>query len=93
MAKVKISKWDAELRIPLDDKQEIGDLKLGDEVEMTVKGKVTALQLREPDSYDKKRGIDSSGTLTVMADSVQIGEEVTEFEVASMNYDGDCCCD
>lgn len=91
MAKVKISKWDANVTIPLSADQEIKDLAIGEEITMTMTGKVKRLSLEDPDEYDKERGIDKSGSMTVLVDEVTIGEETTEFEIQTQNYD--VCCD
>lgn len=94
MPKVKIDKWDAELSIPIPAEQDLTGMKLDDEIEFTVKGKVIGLNLRSPDEWEKKKGIDKTGNLRVLANSVEIGDDETEFEIATRNFDDeDCCCD
>lgn len=91
MAKLTISRWDSELSIPIGADQDLGDMKLGSEVEVTVKGKIKAIRLAEPEDYEKKKGVETSGMLTILTASVEVDGKTTEFEIASNNFE--CCCD
>lgn len=86
MAKITLNRWDACVHIPLAADQEIKSAKLGEEVEITVKGTIKSMNIREPDEYDKKRGITKSGNMEIQIKSIEMDDEMTEFQVATMKY-------
>jgi len=88
MAKLKVDKWDAEFSIPVGDQKDASGLKLNEKVTVVIEGEVVGINLSEP----HRKGLDKTGDIRIRARSVQVNEDLNEFELMTYQYDNEEEC-